>query len=286
MHKKRGKVCGYNVKTLWKDGGKQKGQSRFLGVSKSENSFISLPFLAFFLRIKHPKLDGARFMTQWKLILLTSSVLGAVVLSSGCAPLVVGGVAAAAGGTAATATDRRSTGAVVNDEVLESRVKYEIKKKLGNLDEHITIVSYNGRVLLVGEVSTEEGKRIAEETARTSLDVASVYNALVVMPSVSIGQRMSDSTLATRVRSAIVTTKGISLNQMKVDVERGIVYLMGILTPEENQNACKVAAQVSGVRKVVTYVETMSAEEIKERMKNLETHNSGTQKPAEIDQGS
>lgn len=225
-------------------------------------------------------------MTQWKLILLTSSVLGAVVLSSGCAPLVVGGVAAAAGGTAATATDRRSTGAVVNDEVLESRVKYEIKKKLGNLDEHITIVSYNGRVLLVGEVSTEEGKRIAEETARTSLDVASVYNALVVMPSVSIGQRMSDSTLATRVRSAIVTTKGISLNQMKVDVERGIVYLMGILTPEENQNACKVAAQVSGVRKVVTYVETMSAEEIKERMKNLETHNSGTQKPAEIDQGS
>lgn len=225
-------------------------------------------------------------MTQWKLILLTSSVLGAVVLSSGCAPLVVGGVAAAAGGTAATATDRRSTGAVVNDEVLESRVKYEIKKKLGNLDEHITVVSYNGRVLLVGEVSTEEGKRIAEETARTSLDVSTVYNALVVMSSVSIGQRMSDSTLATRVRSAIVTTKGISLNQMKVDVERGIVYLMGILTPEENQNACKVAAQVSGVRKVVTYVETMSAAEIKERMKNLETHNSGTQKPAEIDQGS
>lgn len=213
-------------------------------------------------------------MHKWKYILLASATIGSVIFSTGCAPLVVGGVAAAAGGTASTMTDRRSAGAVVNDEVLESRVKYEIKKKLGNLDEHITVLAYNGRVLLVGEVSTETGKRIAEETAKTSLDVSEVFNELVVMSSVSIGQRLSDSALATRVRSAIVTTKGISLNQMKVDVERGIVYLMGILTPTENQAASKVAAQVAGVRKVVTYVETMSSQEIRERMKNLEQHNS------------
>lgn len=213
-------------------------------------------------------------MHKWKYILLTSATIGAVILSTGCAPLVFGGVAAAAGGTAATMTDRRSAGAVVNDEVLESRVKYEIKKKLGNLDEHITVLAYNGRVLLVGEVSTAEGKRIAEETAKTSLDVSEVFNALAVMPSVGMGQRLSDSALATRVRSAIVTTKGISLNQMKVDVERGIVYLMGILTPTENNAASKVAAQVAGVRKVITYVETMSSAEIRERMKNLEQHNS------------
>ena len=80
--------------------------------------------------------------------------------------------------------------------------------------------------------------------------------------------------LATKVRSSIIGTKKISLNQMKVDVQRGIVYLMGIVTNDEAKTAAKVAAGVSGVQQVVTCFTIESEAAIKERLKNLEANNS------------
>ena len=65
-------------------------------------------------------------MSNKSLILILSASLGCAVLTSGCAPLIVGGAAAATGMTVSTIVDRRSTGAVVNDSVIEKRVPWEI----------------------------------------------------------------------------------------------------------------------------------------------------------------
>ncbi len=194
-----------------------------------------------------------------------------IALTSGCAPLVVGGAAVATGATVSTLTDRRSAGAVVNDEVLEKRINWEISQALGkNIDSHITVTAYNGKVLLTGEVATEQGRQIAVQTAEHSLDVASVINELAVMENAGIGQRLSDSSLATKVRSRLVTTENVYLSQMKVVVERGVVYLMGIVTPQENELALKVASRVSGAAKVISYCDTMSAERIAQRMRDIQ----------------
>ena len=192
-------------------------------------------------------------------------------LTSGCAPLVVGGAAVATGATVSTLTDRRSAGAVVNDEVLEKRINWEISQALGkNIDSHITVTAYNGKVLLTGEVATEQGRQIAVQTAECSLDVASVINELAVMENAGIGQRLSDSSLATKVRSRLVTTENVYLSQMKVVVERGVVYLMGIVTPQENELALKVASRVGGAAKVISYCDIMSAERIAQRMRDIQ----------------
>ena len=200
----------------------------------------------------------------------------AVLLLSGCvaAPLLVGGAAVT---TATVVTDRRSTGMIVNDEVLEKRVSYEITQALGKAKHHITVTSYESRVLLTGEVVSMNDRRLAQQAAAASLDVREVINELAVMEPSSMSTRLSDSLLATKVRSAIIGNGKLSLNQMKVTVDRGVVYLMGLVTRQEAQTAAQTAADVSGVQKVVTCFSVETPEEVARRMANIKPAASSSQ---------
>lgn len=208
-------------------------------------------------------------MTVSKVFVLAAAV--ATVGLSGCAPILIGGAAVT---SATVITDRRTTGSIVDDEVLEKRVRYEIGEVIGHEKHHVVVTSYEGKVLLTGEVLTAADRQKAQDTAVKSVGVHSVINELAVMTPATVGAVLSDSMLATKVRSSIIGTKKISLNQMKVDVQRGIVYLMGIVTNDEAKTAAKVAAGVSGVQQVVTCFTIESEAAIKERLKNLESNNS------------
>lgn len=208
-------------------------------------------------------------MTVSKVFVLAAAV--ATVGLSGCAPILIGGAAVT---SATVITDRRTTGSIVDDEVLEKRVRYEIGEVIGHEKHHVVVTSYEGKVLLTGEVLTAADRQKAQDTAVKSVGVHSVINELAVMTPATVGAVLSDSMLATKVRSSIIGIKKISLNQMKVDVQRGIVYLMGIVTIDEARTATKVAAGVSGVQQVVTCFTIESEAAIKERLKNLESNNS------------
>lgn len=199
--------------------------------------------------------------------LMFAGVAAVTVWLSGCAPILVGGAAIT---SATVMTDRRSTGSIVNDEVLEKRVAYEIQQSIGYERHHISVTSYDGKVLLSGEVASEKEKMTAQRVASQSVDVTSVLNELAVMDPSSVATRLADSMLATKVRSTIIATKQISLNQMKVTVERGIVYLMGIVTAAEAETASRTAAEVSGVQQVVAGFSVESEEQVRQRLKDLQ----------------
>ncbi len=206
-----------------------------------------------------------------KILLTAACVSGLASVLSGCAPMIVGGAAVATGATVSTMVDRRSAGAVVNDTVLEKRIGWEISQAIGkDVDSHITVTAYNGKVLLSGEIQTAQAKKIAGQTAKSSLDVASVVNELAVRENAGMMQRMSDSSLATKVRSRLLTTDNVYLSQMKVVVDRGIVYLMGLVTPQENSLALVTVARTSGVMRVISVCEIMSAERIQQRLRDLQ----------------
>ena len=198
-----------------------------------------------------------------KIAKFTIPLLGciAALASTGCAPILAGG--AMAGGVS-VAVDRRSTGAQVNDGMIENRVSWEISQKIVPEDQHITVTSYNGKVLLTGE------KKTAGEVASKSLDVSSVVNQLAVQEPVSVGRRMKDSGIATSVRSRLLTAQGAPYSQMKIICDRGIVYLMGLVTPTEGQIAGEIAAKTDGVKEVVKVFEYQSAAEIKARMDSFQ----------------
>ena len=205
-----------------------------------------------------------------KTVSLLAGSMVMVQLLAGCAPLLVGGAAAT---TATVVTDRRSTGAIVNDEVLEKKIYLDVTEAIKATPNHITVTSYDRKVLLTGEVATQETKDKAGQIAAASLDVDGVFNELAVRQPVSATQRLSDSLLATKVRGVIVGTKKISLNQMKVVVDRNIAYLMGILSPTEAAMTKKAVAGVDGVKQVVALFTVESEEMIRLRMNNNNKNN-------------
>lgn len=195
--------------------------------------------------------------------LMDKQLLGTLSLTmaalSGCAPLVIGAVAA---GTAIVATDRRSTGTQLDDKTIQVRVANELENALRGNDIHINVNSFERRVLLTGEVNSEEVKARAGLVATASKDVRVVNNELVVAKPSTFGERTEDNTLGARVRAAFVNTREIGFNSIDIVTDRRTIYLMGAVTQKEADVAAHVASRVPGVKQVVKLFDVASAEEI------------------------
>lgn len=181
-----------------------------------------------------------------------------------CAPLVIGAIVA---GTAVVATDRRTTGAQIDDQAIELRLSNELGAafKANPSDFHISINSFERKVLLTGEVPTEQAKAQAGEIAGRSQNVRTVVNELVVGRPSTLGQRSNDAALGTKVRAQFVNTKEIPFNSISIVTERGVVYLMGFVTQKEAEIAAHVASRVSGVQQVVKVFDVGTPEEVQRR---------------------
>jgi osmotically-inducible protein OsmY len=182
--------------------------------------------------------------------------------AAACAPLLVGVVVA---GTALVVTDRRTTGSQFDDQTIQLRVANELSTALGMMPVHINVNSFDRKVLLTGEVPDEAAKARAGEIAAASLNVRAVVNELAVMPPSSTSDRTADVALATKVRAAFVNTREIAFNSVEIVTERGIVYLLGLVTEQEGQIIALVASKVSGVKQVVKVFDYGSKEEIERR---------------------
>lgn len=182
--------------------------------------------------------------------LILSVVVGYMV--SACAAVAVGGVAAVAATGAAVGTDPRSSGTVMNDNTIQSK----LAAKYGNSDDFpdskIEVDVYTGEVLLSGQVKTNELKAFAENVARGYPGVIKIYDYLEVRLPASATSRSRDSLITTQVKAELFGTSNISSNNIKVVTTNTVVYLMGMVSPAEAELAANVAAKVGGVTKVVT----------------------------------
>ena len=188
--------------------------------------------------------------------ILLASVAG-ISLLSGCAPLVVGG--AVVGGM--VAVDRRTSGTQLEDEAIELKVANAVSKELGER-VHLNVTSYNRRVLLTGEIRNEADRERATALARSQDNVKDVVNDLAIGAASSISQRTKDVVTSGQVKAAFVDAKDLQASAVKVVTERGIVYLMGRVTPREAQRATDIARSTSGVAKVVRVFEEISEQEL------------------------
>ena len=172
--------------------------------------------------------------------LLAASAITAL---SGCVPLAVVG----AGTTALVAGDRRTTGVYIEDENIE--VKF--LRLSGFEGTHVNATSFNLRVLLTGEVPDEAKRKWIEEQVRAIASVKDVVNEIQVAGNSSLASRGSDSVITTNVKSRMVNNSKVSPLHVKVVTEAGVVYLMGLVSPEEADGAVEVARTTSGVIRVV-----------------------------------
>ena len=179
-------------------------------------------------------------------------------LLSGCGALLVGGVIV---GSAMVATDRRTTGAQVDDETIEVKSNSRMSETFAD-KARVDTTSYNRMVLLTGEVPTAEDKARAERVAAQVPNVSSVVNEITVGPLNTFGERSKDTYITTKVKTSLVDAKDLFANSIKVTTHRGVVYLMGRVTEREAVRATEVARGVSGVTKVVRVFEVISESEL------------------------
>ena len=190
------------------------------------------------------------------LVTLAAGALAAAL--SACAPLVVGGVMV---GGALVVSDRRTSGAQLEDEGIELRSANRIKDTVGD-KAHVNVTSYNRQVLLTGEAPTAKDRERIEAAVKGVDNVRGVVNELAVMPNSSLTQRSNDTLITGKVKASFVDAKDISLNAFKVVTERNTVYLLGIVTTREANRVTDITRGVGGVEKVVRVFEIVSEEEL------------------------
>ena len=176
----------------------------------------------------------------------------------GCAAAVVGGAVA----TGMVATDRRSTGAQLDDQNIELRAASSLSGTFGDR-AHINVTSFNAKVLITGEVATEADKQQAFQIVSQVQGVRSVVNELAVMPVTSMSQRSSDVLITAKVKASMVDASDVFGTLFKVVTERNTVYLMGRVTQVEANRATEIARSVSGVQRVVRVLEIVTEAELK-----------------------
>jgi osmotically-inducible protein OsmY len=173
-------------------------------------------------------------------------------LLEACVPVIIGGAAVGAG----AAHDRRTLGAIIDDE----NVELKAASKIG-LDDaiknqvHVNVTSMNGIVLLTGEAATTEARDQILTHVRSVNGVRRITNELVITAPSSFGSRSKDSLITSAVKSRFLVTRNLDPSHIKVVTESGVVYLMGLVTQAEGDLAAERAATIEGVERIVKVFE-------------------------------
>ena len=198
---------------------------------------------------------------RWALV-----ALAAATLLGACAPLVVGGAMV---GGALMVTDRRTSGAQVEDQAIELKAANRVREAVGDRG-HFNITSYNRAVLITGEAATEADRTAVEQAVGKVENLRSVLNETAVMGSSSLTSRSSDTFISGRVKAAYVDAKDMHANAFKVVTERGVVYLLGRVTEREATRATDIARGIPGVLKVVRVFEILTEAELADLQRKAE----------------
>jgi len=185
---------------------------------------------------------------RYSLVLL----FGALWLLQGCvAPVVAAGVGA---GVMVSSSDRRSAGAMVEDDTIETKSQKRIDEKYKDA-AHVSITAYNRFALVTGTAASEEAKMDIERIVGSIPNVKGIANEVVVGKAASVGSNTSDARITGNVKMRFVKSPAFKADHVKVVTENNVVYLMGLVTHAEADAASDIASTTGGVQKVVRVFE-------------------------------
>ena len=187
--------------------------------------------------------------------LITLLLIGFAITLQGCAGIVIAGGATAG----AMANDRRTSGAYVDDETIEWKI-IDVLYQDEQIDAqtHLNATSYNGIVLLTGEIPNQEMRVNINEKIRGVQGVRQLHDETSIAAPSSMMSRSGDTWITSKVKTAMVTDDTDMGARTKVVTDKGVVYLMGIVSPQEADKLTELARRVGGVQKVVKVFEYQS----------------------------
>jgi osmotically-inducible protein OsmY len=182
------------------------------------------------------------------------ALLLALPLVQGCGALLAGGAAATG---VVVSQDRRTMGTLTEDEGIEIKTSSRIGERFKD-GVHINVTSYNRMVLLTGEVPDAEARTESERIAWSVENVRGVHDELAVAGVSSFTVRSNDTLITSNVKTRLLDSNKVNPLHVKVVTENSVVYLMGLVTKEEANDATEIARTSSGVQKVVRVFEYLN----------------------------
>lgn len=172
-------------------------------------------------------------------------------LLSNCAAVVAGGAAGIA-----AATDTRGFGGVIDDQTLEHDVNKALSKSAP--DGSYTVASFNGSVLIAGQVPSNEYKEKAYISVKNTKGVKQIFNYLTVAKNESISDISHDTYLTSLAKTRLFGQSGVNSNNIKVVTCNKVVYLLGKNAGNQKQidSGMNGINQIAGVNQVVNLIES------------------------------
>lgn len=198
-----------------------------------------------------------------KLILATTLISLSLPLLQGCVPAVATGV----GAGALMIVDRRPGETYLADEAIEIRSLNRINERFGD-KVHVNVTSYNMKVLLTGEVPDAGIKADLEKAIAGVTNVKGITNEVQIAGISSFSARSNDTYITSKVKARFIDANKFRVNHVKVVTEAGTVYLLGLVTRKEGDDAAEIARTTAGVKKVVRvfeYIEFKDAQRLDNR---------------------
>lgn len=150
----------------------------------------------------------------------------------------------------------RTPGQALDDELLERTVERKIRESNADYKgSNLHTVSYNGLILLLGQVPSDSLREQAATVAQGIDRVRMVHNELTIGGPISYPARTNDAYITSKVKSKLVATREVPGSKIKVVTENGVVYLMGMLPRAQADVAVEVASTVYGIQKIVKVFE-------------------------------
>ncbi|MDX1924204.1 MAG: BON domain-containing protein [Rickettsiaceae bacterium] len=174
----------------------------------------------------------------------------------GCLPTVI--FTGASATTLAAAKDR-TFGDTVDDALISTKIQKEfIAKGFKKLYTKIHVEVVQSRVLLTGDVESEDDILSAMDIVWSISGVKEVINELKVNENSSkfdTAQYLKDTWISGRVKAAVFFNRSIKYVNYNIVTQRSVVYLFGIARSEDElAKVTQIASEVSGVEKVVSHV--------------------------------
>lgn len=116
---------------------------------------------------------------------------------------------------------------------------------------NVSVSSFNGIVLISGQVETKAQKIEIENIVKKIPGVKEIHDVVTFSSPASPLTRVSDTWITTKVKTKLIAMNDIDPSQIKVVTENGVVYLMGIVPPEQADIAVDIARKTAGVQSVV-----------------------------------
>lgn len=150
----------------------------------------------------------------------------------------------------------RTMGAKLNDEEIETASKVNIKKADPALEHaHVSIDSFNGIVLLTGQVPSEELRNLVADTVYKLNPVREIHNELVVSEPTNFAARSKDAWISTKIKAQLLADSETESRRVHFVTENQAVFLMGIVTHAEADRIVNMVSHTADVQKVVKVFE-------------------------------